>query len=227
MENSLGRNLKVHIKTEDEIMLKQAHEKAKELQTAQFKKLLWTFGKTYFNRMDRPFIVDKDNRQFLDVISQYFSNNPSFEKATGGELRKGLLVYGPCGTGKSSVFDIIGSIGKHYQHKSLWFRNVSVHTVVSEFNSLGEKVIEKYSKGTVHFEDLGTEKIAQSWGIKENLFERLLQIRYNIFKENGTKTYITTNLSTRSLEAMYGAQVYDRIFEMFNFIELGGGSRRR
>lgn len=227
MKNIIDQNLKIEVGFVDESNIKQEKKKQIELQTAQFKKLVWKFGKAYFKAMNRPFIVDDDNRQFLDLICQYFSNNPSFEINTDRELRKGLFIHGPCGTGKSSTLDIIEIINKHYSLKSSFFRNISVHTVVSDFTLYGEKVINKYSKGTIHFEDLGTEKIAQSWGVKENLFERILQIRYNNFKEKGTKTHITSNLPINSLETIYGKQVYDRIFEMFNFIELGGKSRRR
>jgi DNA replication protein DnaC len=214
------------IKYFDEIYSKPEQKNRRDLDTSQLKILVWNFGKKYFESMDRRFIVDDQNRQFLDVICRYFSNDLSFEKVTDGELRKGLFVHGPCGTGKSSIMDIIRNISRHYHLNQLWFSNVSVHTVVKQFNLEGEIVVEKYSRGTVHFDDLGTEKKAQSWGIKENLFERLLQIRYNAFKEKGTKTHVTSNIPIMSLQKIYGKQVYDRMFEMFNFIELEGKSRR-
>lgn len=249
MKNSAGQRLKIRIGLEnekegservandkkrnekaihyfDELYAKPEKQKQHVMETAQLKILVWNFGKKYFESMNREFIVDDQNRQFLDVICRYFSNDRSFEKVTDGELRKGLFIHGPCGTGKSSVLDIIRNISRYYHLKQLWFSNVSVHTVVKEFNLDGEIMVDKYSRGTVHFDDLGTEKKAQSWGVKENLFERLLLIRYNAFKEKGTKTHVTSNLPIRSLEKIYGKQVYDRLFEMFNFIELDGKSRR-
>lgn len=192
----------------------------------QLKILVWRFGKIYFKRMNRKFIVDEYNVQFFDLICKYFSNDEAFEKITDGELRKGLFIHGPCGTGKSSIFDIIREISLQYNLKQMWFSNVSVHSVVSEFNKEGEHIVDKYSRGKVHFDDLGTEKLVQSWGVKENLLERLLQIRYNNFKVKGTKTYVTSNLPISEMKKIYGKQVFDRIFEMFNFIELGGKSRR-
>ena len=236
MENSIGKiihnNLGLDCSSETRIQFeenKNGNPKVKrvhQISTNQFKTLLWKVGKEYFKSMNRSFDVDAENKHFLDLIAKYFTNDSAFETETKGELRKGLMIYGPCGTGKSSVFDIIRKICVDYNLMQYWFSNVSVHDVVTEFNKHGEQVVDKYSRGTVHFDDLGTEKMVQLWGVKENLFTRILQIRYNNFKERGTKTYVTTNHSIQDFKKIYGIQVYDRIFEMFNFIELGGKSRR-
>ena len=204
----------------------QSKMKKVNISTDQFKILFWRAGKKYFKELNRSFIVDEENKHFLDLVARYFTQDISFETDTGGELRKGLFIHGPCGTGKSSVFDIIRNLCLEYNLMQYWFSNVSVHDVVTEFNKHGEQVVEKYSRGTVHFDDLGTEKMVQLWGIKENLLTRILQIRYNNFKDRGTKTFVTTNHSLQDFKKIYGVQVYDRIFEMFNIMELGGKSRR-
>ena len=198
-----------------------------------FKKLLWIEGRQYFGELNRSFQVDDENSKFLDIICRYFANHKSFEEIYGGELRKGLLVYGPCGTGKSSIFDIVQNISRRYNLHQLWFSNISMHDLVMEFNQVGEYVDEKYKKGKVHFDDLGSEKIANSWGVKEKLMNRILELRYNEYKKKGTKTHITTNLNIEELSKFYGNskdptrnRFGDRIHEMFNFISLEGDSRR-
>ncbi len=196
------------------------------LNTDVFKEVLWKEGKDYFNKMHREFTVDENNRDFLNLISLYFSKNIEFEKITDGELRKGLLIHGVCGTGKSSIFDIVQNISRKHNLKSIWFKNISVHQVTTDYNIEGEDVVKKYSRGVIHFDDLGTEKMANSWGVKERLMGRVLEIRYNEFKTNGTRTFVTTNLSLNELKKYYGDRVYDRLFEMFNFLELAGESRR-
>lgn len=257
MKNTLGQKVKIQmgLETEEERKKRVAREKKENapiieyferihkqpknkpsniITTDQFKQLLWKEGKSYFAFENRPFDVDDNNRQFLDLICRYFARDPSFEEIANGELRKGLLIYGECGTGKSSIFDIVQRISLKYNLKQFYFTKISVHNVVTQFNQEnkqnkfdgGESVIEKYSRGPVHFDDLGTEKEVQAWGIKENLFDRLLQIRYNYFKSKGTKTYVTTNLSIQELEKKYCKQVKDRLYAMFNFIELNGPSRR-
>lgn len=196
------------------------------ISTEEFKFLLWKEAKEYFKKMNRKFIVDESNKSFLKLISLYFSNNPEFEKESDGELRKGLLIYGVCGTGKSSIFDIIQKISLKYKLGSLWFKNVSVHDVITQYNMNGEDIVKTHITGAIHFDDLGTEKLANSWGVREKLMGRILEIRYNAFKKNGIKTFVTTNLTIEKLESYYGQRVADRLYEMFNFIELGGSSRR-
>lgn len=257
MKNSLGQRIKIQMKMESEEERKKRLEAEKEhiekiqayfdrintIEVAEhyvqiplpwFKAELWKEGKLYFQQENRRFNVDDQNKEFLDIICRYFSDDPSFEEITKGELRKGLLIYGACGTGKSSIFDIVQNISRKHHLKQIWFTNTSVHNVVNEFNKEskqnktigGESVIDKYSRGPVHFDDLGTEKEVQAWGIRENLFDRLLQIRYNHFKKKGTKTFVTTNLSLKELENKYCKQVKDRLYAMFNFLPLEGDSRR-
>lgn len=205
----------------------------KNLSISDFKKMVWIEGKEYFARLNRPFQVDDENTEFLDTICRYFMNDKSFEEIYGGELRKGLLVYGPCGTGKSSMFDIVQNISRRYNLNPLWFSIISIHDLVIEFNLEGEYAVEKYKKGKVHFDDLGSEKVANSWGVKEKLMNRILELRYNEYKKKGTKTFITTNLTIEDLIKFYGNskdesrnRFGDRLYEMFNFIPLGGKSRR-
>ena len=209
MKNSLGHRLKIQMKLEsneerkkrvaqekkdnakiiayfERIHKQKETEKAIKVTTDQFKELFWKEGKKYFANEKRLFNVDENNKLFLDVICRYFANDLSFEKVTNGELRKGLLIYGNCGTGKSSMFDIVQRVSLKYNLRHLYFTNISVHDVVNQFNKEstqnklegGESIIDKYSRGPVHFDDLGTEKMVQAWGIKENLFDRLLQTSF-------------------------------------------------
>lgn len=258
MKNTLGERTKIKmgLETEGERKKRVAREKKENAKTIKYfesiykkpepikyveiplewiKAEVWKEGKIYFRNENRKFIIDDNNKAFFDIICRYFANDYSFEEMVeNGEIRKGLLLYGPCGTGKSSIFDIIQNISKKNNLVQLWFTNISVHQVVNEFNKENkqnklvgaESVVEKYSYGKVHFDDLGTEKEVQAWGIKENLFDRILQIRYNSFKEKGTKTFVTTNLSIKELESKYCKQVKDRLYQMFNFIPLDGISRR-
>ncbi|CAL2109789.1 conserved protein of unknown function [Tenacibaculum sp. 190130A14a] len=197
-----------------------------KMNTEEFKNVFWKIANEYFSKLNREFIVDDNNKDFLHLLSLYFSENQDFETIAGGEIRKGLLIYGSCGTGKSSIFDIIQNISKRYGLKSFWFKNVSVHQVITDYNTQGEEIVKIYTRGKIHFDDLGAEKEANSWGIREKLMIRILETRYNLFKEKGIKTYITTNLSLEELKKIYGMRVYDRLFEMFNFLELNGSSRR-
>ena len=258
MKNSLGQRTKIQLglESEEERKKRVAREKKenaktieyfeklhqnknkqiiqKTITTEQFKSEVWNVGKQYFAKRGRHFVVDDENKLFLDVICKYFTSDVQFEEMTNGELRKGLLIYGTCGTGKSSIFDIVREVIIKNDLNHLYFKNTSVHTVINEFNKEsksnekfgGELVVEKYCRGTIHFDDLGTEKKVQAWGIKEDLLDRIIQIRYNKFKEIGRKTFVTTNKTLKELEKTYSPQVKSRLYEMFNIIPLTGEDRR-
>ena len=258
MKNSLGQRTKIKLglESEEERKKRIAREKKenakgieyfeklhqnknkpviqKTISTKDLKSQVWTVGKQYFAKRRRNFTIDDENKLFLDLICKYFTSNIEFEKITDGELRKGLLIYGTCGTGKSSIFDIVREVIIKKDLNHLYFKNTSVHTVINEFNKEsksnekfgGELVVEKYCRGTIHFDDLGTEKSVQAWGIKEDLFDRILQVRYNHFKESGRKTFVTTNMTIKELEKRYSPQVKSRLYEMFNMIPLTGNDRR-
>ena len=211
MKNSLGNRVKIQmgLETEEERKKRIAREKKENKKVNEyfdslknhqtsiknidipmewFKKELWTEGQKYFSEQNRFFEIDAENKLFLDIISRYFTNDTDFEKIVNGELRKGLLIYGGYGTGKSSIFDIVQRVSIKHNLKQIYFKNTSVHTVINEFNKEsksnekfgGELIVDKYCRGTIHFDDLGTEKMVQAWGIKEDLFDRILQVRYNL-----------------------------------------------
>ena len=259
MKNSLGNRVKIQIglETEEERKKRIAREKkerkAYNKKNAQLlskktkpkiiystpedwlKKEIWDEGRKYYKEKGRDFIVDDENKVFLRLIVKYLTKSKEFKEICNGELRKGLLIYGTCGTGKSSIFDIIQRVIIKHNLMPLYFKNTSVHTVVNEFNKEsksnekygGEVVVDKYCRGMIHFDDLGKETIVQNWGIKEDLFDRILQVRYNKFKDTGLKTFVTTNLTIKELEERYSPQVKSRLYEMFNMLPLTGKDRRK
>jgi len=146
-------------------------------------------------------------------------------------LRKGLMVFGSYGTGKSSSFRIIQNLSRCYQVRELWFPSISTQEVVAKFNleRNKEEVIQYYSKGIFLFDDLGAEPAGNNiyqYG-KEEVFVRILLNRYRNFEEQGTKTHITTNLDLVQIENRYGRQLSDRFVRMFNLLKLDGPSRRK
>lgn len=181
----------------------------------------------YYKNIGRKFIIDKDNKRYVNLLCSYFSNDESFESNFGGELRKGLFIFGTVGVGKTSSLEIIRKISTKYKLKQLWFLRKSTHEIVSEFNALDKReiTIRKYTKGLVMFDDLGSEIEGSNYG-KEDIFIRILEMRYDRFIEKGIKTHITSNYNFHQLKKRYGERVYDRFKEMFNFLELTGESRR-
>lgn len=181
----------------------------------------------YYENLGKNFMVDNNNKSFLNMIYLYFSNDIKFQTEIGGDLRKGLFIFGPVGVGKTSSLEIIRKISLSKNIKQLWFLRKSTQEIVSEFNASEkrEMVIQKYIKGLMMFDDLGSEIQGSNYG-KEDIFIRILEMRYNQFIEKGIKTHITSNYNFDQLKKRYGVRVYDRLKEMFNFIEIKGDSRR-
>ena len=150
--------------------------------------------------------------------------------------RKGLLLTGDYGTGKSTIMQIL--------NKYLWFiggrdsgdypiggfRIDSASYVATGFSMKGRDYLELYTYNggiprTICFDELGREPIpSKHFGTELNVMQYILQCRYELRYE--CKTHITTNLSIEEIQERYGAYIADRINEMFNVIELKGSSRR-
>lgn len=180
-----------------------------------------------------------------------FYDSPLLNRISSPDLQKGLMLIGNYGTGKTSVFETFHSLFRDAYQMNLSIDTVdgsslllkdlklgyafcSANEVVKEFeglNSAEEKknFWDKISTGTKCFDDLTTEHQASNFG-KIELFKDILEMRYS----NKSKTYITLNYHGNSvaetldfIAERYGERIYDRLFEMFNIIELKGKSFRK
>ena len=196
-----------------------------------FKKVFFKMAQEFYANTNLYFEVDGSNKSFLQHFCRYWNRDKAFELLENISLRKGLLVFGSYGTGKTSSFHIIQNMAKQYQVKELWFPSISTQEVVDRFNMEKNKedVIRYFSKGTFLFDDLGSETAGNNiyqYG-KEDVFVRILLNRYRNFDKLGTKTHITTNLGLKQIEERYGKQLADRFIKMFNLLKLDGPSRRK
>tara|TARA_R110000765_G_scaffold96786_2_gene182210 strand:+ start:1735 stop:2397 length:663 start_codon:yes stop_codon:yes gene_type:complete len=196
-----------------------------------FKKVFFKMAKEFYANTNLDFEVDSSNKSFLQHFCKYWNRDKAFELLENISLRKGLLVFGSYGTGKTSSFQIIQNMAKHYQVRELWFPAISTQEVVAKFNLERNKedVIQYYSRGVFLFDDLGAEMEGNNifqYG-KEEVFVRILLNRYRNFESLGIKTHITTNLNLSQIEHRYGKQLVDRFIKMFNLLRLDGPSRRK
>ncbi|SHJ75478.1 DNA replication protein DnaC [Arenibacter nanhaiticus] len=196
-----------------------------------FEKIFFKSAQEFYAKLGLDFEVDGSNKNFLGHFCKYWNYDPQFEILENISLKKGLLVFGSNGTGKTTSFQIIQNMSKQYRKPELWFPIIGAQEVVAKYNAARNKdeVIAYYSKGTFFFDDLGTETVGNNvyqYG-KEDIFVRILLNRYRNFESLGTKTHITTNLSFAQIENRYGKQISDRFIRMFNQLKLEGLSRRK
>lgn len=187
-------------------------------------------------REKRNFEFDDENRSVVEFFISYFWNSELL-KTMGGQAQKGIYLYGGYGTGKSLLFEILEQLDKSYPNCG--FRIKTVHTLeltddlqrqLANPNQLAindKSIYSKHSTGHMHFEDLGAERKINHYGNSIETMSDILQLRYNTSKRRSCKTFITTNLSPDDFKKRYGERCYDRMFEMFNILEVRGGSRRK
>lgn len=166
---------------------------------------------------------------------------------------KGLLVMGGYGCGKTSIFkafrqlffeasrdesilvkDVDGEMVPLKRYRKLFFAFFSVNDVVKDYEGCTTqegktRFWDIMIKGRHYYDDLTKEREASNYG-KVELFQDILEGRYE--KKMLTMASLnymgeTAESTLKAMGAKYGPRVYDRIFEMFNIVELKGKSLRK
>ncbi len=136
------------------------------------------------------------------------------------DLRKGLLLSGPVGCGKTCLMTLIGQL----DFPAFTWHLVSTREVCLQYMETGHGAIKYYScvnsrnPQVFCFDDLGTEAAVKYYGNETNVMAEILLLRYDLFIQKRVPTHITTSLSASELEQRYGNRVRSRMREMFNLI---------
>lgn len=177
------------------------------------------------------FEINDANRGLMNDIYKYIERregrlNPS----------KGLWLWGPIGTGKSTIIQIMNMYDKLANGLSMGgypiggFMIELASTVATKFAAKGSDGLEPYTYNygnvrTISFDELGREPLpAKHFGTELNVMQYVFQCRYEFRSE--AHTHVTTNLTLNEVQKKYGDHIADRINEMFNVIEVRGRSRR-
>lgn len=134
-------------------------------------------------------------------------------------LRRGLLLTGGNGSGKTSFFKAA--------FPKLW--NVSASTIalrvkdegISEtVDTFGRPQLGEYFGGShpesfdMLIDDVGAEPIINDYGTKLQVIGEVISERYTLWQNIGSITSITTNLSGTKFAEIYGARIFSRVMEM-------------
>lgn len=171
----------------------------------------------------RPdFRIFDEDREIVFRLLVYFLRDERNAERYGLSLRKGLLITGPVGCGKTSLMNLIKLTLPPEQRYIV----KSCREVSFEFIQEGYTIIRKYSnlsfkndKPKVYcFDDLGTENSLKYFGNDCNVMAEILLSRYDLFLTRRMLTHITTNLNSSEIEEIYGTRVRSRLREQFNLI---------
>ena len=249
------KNLENHLATlpkKEEIILPELKPINIESLYDLFKSAFELFQKKPFDET----VNNSESKRLARTICAYFLQKKAFfrspllnEKSIP-DMQKGLMIVGGYGTGKTSILntfhqmfktaasmpiqvtDIEGTLQLLGRYK-LSFGYFTANDIVKTFEAISdpqEKEIfwNRHSKGIKYFDDIMTESTASNYG-KIEIFKDLFEMRYT----NRAKTLISLNYAETLDETLdeiskkYGERVYDRLFEMFNIIELHGESLRK
>ena len=145
---------------------------------------------------------------------------------------KGLWLHGEIGSGKTTMLHIVRHFCRDHRPQFLpgnpySFRISNAIEVCSEFSRKGYDGIETFINSRCQaFDELGSESSPTGYyGTAENVFQYILQRRYE--RRHSSFTHVTTNFTVEEIPSLYGARIYDRCRELFNFVELNGESFRQ
>ncbi|MGJ1321524.1 ATPase [Sphingobacterium faecium] len=166
-------------------------------------------------------------------LAAYFLQDESICQAHDIDLKKGIMLTGPIGCGKTSLMTILRYLPQQQDR----YMMKSVRDITFEFIQEGYDIIHRYSRGKLYstefrnycFDDLGTEKNMKHFGNECNVLAEILLSRYDLFVAGKLKTHITTNLSATELEEAYGNRLRSRLREMVNLIgfDMGVQDKRK
>jgi DNA replication protein DnaC len=189
-------------------------------------------GQTEFGNHFRIFPEDYE---IIYRLLAYFYQDAEICQSYKLSIRKGLLLTGPVGCGKTTLMMLF----RHFLHQSHKYPVKSTRDISYEFLNQGICIINKYSKA--HFQryqdqmipriicldDLGLESTIKHFGNETNTIAEILLNRYSLFTTRGMITHATTNLNPDELENIYGNRVRSRMREMFNLIPFSSTDKRR
>jgi energy-coupling factor transporter ATP-binding protein EcfA2 len=183
-------------------------------------------GKLHYGQCFRIETVD------LPVVSQlltYMIQDAAAAQAMHLDLRKGLLLTGPIGCGKTSLLHLM----KAFASPTGFYKIKTCREVSFEFSKNGYTALSPYTQKQGYqnrlpgycFDDLGAEQQIKHYGNECNVLAEILLSRYDHFIAQGCITHLTTNLSATEIEQYYGNRVRSRMREMFNLISFSVASR--
>lgn len=160
-------------------------------------------------------LYDSD-REIIYKLIVYAIGDEEGCKKQGLDLKKGILLNGPIGCGKTSLMTLMRTL----HDPPTQYAIKSTRDIATEFNREGYITINKYGKAhkIYCFDDLGIETNMKYFGSECNTIAEVLLHRYDLLVYDGIITHATTNLNADELEKLYGNRVRSRLRSMFNLI---------
>ena len=200
-----------------------------------YNKIIPWFRRKASKFIGKEYVISESEKGIVFALVAWMLKDDLVAKEMNFDLNKGILLSGPIGCGKTTLFKILRSCNFPVSKYGI----VSTRHIVSEFMQSGYEILEKYSNGNFShdirtpksycFDDLGTETTSKYFSNDCNVMAEILLTRYDLFVEKGIISHITTNLSATEIESQYGNRLRSRMREMFNLFgyEENSGDKRK
>ncbi len=177
------------------------------------------------------FNLMESDKSIITKLLAYFLKDEFICDKHQIELKKGILLSGPIGCGKTTLMQLMKYFNNQNQST---FIVKSCREISFEFIKEGYDVIQRYTIQSYHrngttetplhycFDDLGTENNLKYYGNECNIMAEILLSRYDQFVSRKLITHLTTNLSATEIEHLYGNRVRSRMRELFNLVAFNG-----
>jgi DNA replication protein DnaC len=185
-------------------------------------------------------IVDEQNKLPIDIFISWATGNEKRMLELGVNPRKGLLLRGNPGSGKSIMFRTLRELLKHdeYYHLYRKLTYTTAEAVAKKFIIGGEKELNKYTTDAVRFDygrpnlshvcfdDLGNEEAKKHFGNFKEVMKDVITERYDHFVDHGLISCFTTNLTMDDIESRYDQRVRSRLEQMCNIVGIGSNKEK-
>lgn len=199
----------------------EAEEKAAELKRSwtagrMYRLIKWTSEHIY----GKVLIENDDTMALIRIICYFLSRDPRLETEAGFSLKKGLLLRGVSGLGKSHIVQCAAA------NELNPVLVVSMLEIEKEIKTDGEYEIPMQGQKILYLDDVGTEETPVNYfGTKINWFKDFIELYYAKHRPF-PNLVISTNNDFRQLEEKYGFRVRSRVKDMFNIVDVKGNDLR-
>lgn len=139
------------------------------------------------------------------------------------EERRGLLLVGPVGTGKTTALRMVEAVTGCQWVSAV---ELTAHMMKGGIERVWE-LVERYQQAELIIDDIGSEGDSKSYGNSVPM-EQVLLSRYESWGKYGVRTFISTNLTPKQIKESprFGLRIHDRLREMCETIVSTGESLR-
>lgn len=167
------------------------------------------------------FVIFREDHDVIYKLLVYAIGDQENALKHGLSLKKGLLLIGPDGCGKSSLMKLLRFFQpQHNRYSVRTCRDISF-----AFIRDGYEIIHQYTYGPLHdpfrkycFVGFGTEIYPKYYGNECNVLGEILLNRYELFVAKGLLTHGTSSCNSSEIEKFYGNGVRSRMRVMFNLV---------